>query len=157
MNNKKVEVNAKDGEFAQLLGDRLRVLRGRESQASFAAKLGVSGNTYAYYERGERIPGADTIRRVAEVTGRDASELLGLPSLAANSNAIEALKLVGQTGHPLPDDMVLFAECVQTLCQMDAFRNSPIKGITLMARGIYETCRETGKKPIEIAGEYLPS
>lgn len=38
------------------IGERIRNLRGKESQSSFAEKIGVSKSAVAMYERGERVP-----------------------------------------------------------------------------------------------------
>lgn len=43
------------------VGSRLATIRGRESQAAFAARLGVHKNTLGKYERGEREIGAEAL------------------------------------------------------------------------------------------------
>lgn len=43
------------------IGRRLAELRGRESQAAFAARLGLHKNTLGNYERGEREIGAGAL------------------------------------------------------------------------------------------------
>lgn len=60
----------------QLFTTRLKGLRGRESQADFAARIGVSLATYGRYERGISTPDAETLLRISNVTGADIDWLL---------------------------------------------------------------------------------
>jgi len=46
------------------LGDRLRQVRGDLSQVAFAERLGVDKNSVGRYERDERQPDADYLRRI---------------------------------------------------------------------------------------------
>jgi len=49
------------------IGKRLKEVRGRLSQKEIAEKLNVYWNTYARYERGERIPNLDFLIRLHKV------------------------------------------------------------------------------------------
>lgn len=61
-----------------LLAARLRELRGVESQADFAAKIGVKQTSYSSWERGIKDPLAQTIVLIANTLGVSADWLLGL-------------------------------------------------------------------------------
>lgn len=47
------------------LGGRLRMMRGANSQKTWAAILGVALSSYQLYERGDRVPRADLIEKMA--------------------------------------------------------------------------------------------
>lgn len=49
------------------IGDRLRILRGGQSQTEFAEKLNIPFRTYQRYEAGEGIPKAEILHRVASI------------------------------------------------------------------------------------------
>lgn len=71
-----------------VFSERLRELRGAESQASFAASIGVNRVQYAKYESGVNAPSVDLLRRICEEhAGVSADWLLGLPKSAAQSAA----------------------------------------------------------------------
>jgi len=59
-----------------LLGDRLKQLRGGQSQSDFSGMIGVPFRTYQRYESGERIPKGDVLDRIAQATGRSVDWLL---------------------------------------------------------------------------------
>lgn len=66
-------------------GARLAGVRGRESQAAFAARLGVHKNTLGKYERGEREIGAEALLALVRM-GWNANWVLageGQPRLSA--------------------------------------------------------------------------
>jgi transcriptional regulator with XRE-family HTH domain len=48
------------------VSDRLRKLRGKESQVEFAKKIGVPLRTYIRYEKGERIPPKSVLGKIAQ-------------------------------------------------------------------------------------------
>lgn len=48
------------------IGERIRLVRENQSRDEFSATVGVSRNTLMRYERGERRPDADFLRRVCE-------------------------------------------------------------------------------------------
>lgn len=49
-----------------IIGDRIRSMRGAESQGSLANKLNISRSALAMYERGERIPRDEVKIRIAK-------------------------------------------------------------------------------------------
>lgn len=51
------------------IGDRIKLVRGSESQDSFAAKIGINKASLGFYERNERAPKATTIGRIATLCG----------------------------------------------------------------------------------------
>ncbi len=68
------------------LGERIRELRGNESQAVIAVRAGIAQGYWSEIERGEKEPSLDVLSRIATVFGLDLSdltapELLRLPSV----------------------------------------------------------------------------
>ena len=61
-----------------VLSDRLRELRGTQSQAEMAAPLGMKYQHWAKYERGESAPGAEMLANICRVHSCSADWLLGL-------------------------------------------------------------------------------
>ena len=62
-----------------ILSDRLRELRGAQSQSAFAAALGMKYQQYARYEKGENSPSADILANICRIHAVSADWLLGLP------------------------------------------------------------------------------
>lgn len=62
----------------EIFSSRLRDTRGMTSQKAFAAKLGLSQQTYGHYEKGDREPGLETLQRIGVVCGVSIDWLLGL-------------------------------------------------------------------------------
>jgi transcriptional regulator with XRE-family HTH domain len=52
-----------------MLGQRLKVLRGVLSQEAFAERIGVSRAALANYETGRTKPGREVLKKVSEVSG----------------------------------------------------------------------------------------
>lgn len=50
------------------------------SQKEVAEKIGVAKSTYSLYESGNREPGVPIIKKIAEILGVSADELLGIKS-----------------------------------------------------------------------------
>lgn len=48
-----------------IMAQKLRMLRGKRTQAEVAAAVGITTSAYAMYEQGERIPRDDTKVRLA--------------------------------------------------------------------------------------------
>lgn len=66
-------------------GERLKALRGKESQASFAARLGLSQVVYGRYELNQREPNLDVLYRIGITLSVSADWLLGLPDRSGGS------------------------------------------------------------------------
>ena len=79
-----------------LFRERFRKLRGFETQAAFAKKVGISRPTVGFYENGERLPDAETISRLCESCAVSSDYLLGLtddPTPASERSAVDDLGL----------------------------------------------------------------
>lgn len=61
--------------IAAAIGERLTQIRGTKSQGSFAEELGIHKNSLGHYERGNRVPDAETLLKLVEM-GFDANWLL---------------------------------------------------------------------------------
>lgn len=73
--------------FAQ----RLRSLRGKETRADFANRIGESESTLGNYERGDRVPPADFLMRLKLTTGVDLNWLVaeeGKPAVRDSTAAV---------------------------------------------------------------------
>lgn len=57
-------------EAARFAGERIRVARGSQSQASLAAKVGISRAALANYELGRSLAPEDVLKRIGDVTGQ---------------------------------------------------------------------------------------
>ena len=75
---------------------RLKQIRGKESQASFARKIGVSQVAYGRYELGIREPDIATLTRIGLVAHVSIDWLLGVSDKfgesAADARKFQALK-----------------------------------------------------------------
>ncbi len=49
------------------IGNRIKLLRGKLSQAKFAEKLGTSLRAYQLYEAGDRAPKEPTLQKIAQI------------------------------------------------------------------------------------------
>ncbi|GFM37698.1 XRE family transcriptional regulator [Desulfovibrio psychrotolerans] len=68
-------------------GDRIKILRGGETQAEFASRIGISQRALGNYERNERTPDVDFAALVCSKTGASAAWLLlGKEDSAASQN-----------------------------------------------------------------------
>ena len=70
------------------LSERLRELRGSQSQREMADAIGIKWNAWARYERGEVSPGAEILRQICIAHACSADWLLGLPQRGSTSTAI---------------------------------------------------------------------
>ena len=61
-----------------VFSERLKELRGTESQASFATAIGMNRVQYAKYESGKNAPSVDALERICRVHACSADWLLGL-------------------------------------------------------------------------------
>lgn len=61
-----------------IFADRLKELRGSESQASFAEQLGINRVQYFKYESGKNAPSIDVLANICRVHACSADWLLGL-------------------------------------------------------------------------------
>ena len=63
------------------LADRLRGLRGTESQTAFAARFGLKQAIYSHYETGRKKPSLDVLVDMAKTLGVTTDYLLGLSDM----------------------------------------------------------------------------
>ena len=63
-----------------VVGTRLRELRGDKSQSAMAEMLGISAGFYGALERGLKSPSYETIQKLIEHTGKDANYWFGIES-----------------------------------------------------------------------------
>lgn len=61
-----------------IFAERLRELRGTESQASFASAIGLNRVQYAKYESGTNAPSVEVLERICRVHAVSSDWLLGL-------------------------------------------------------------------------------
>ena len=71
--------------------DRFNLLRGNRTQAEFAAALGMSRATVAFYCAGDRIPDALTLRDIAEKCDVSTDWLLGLSDAMTTNATVQAI------------------------------------------------------------------
>lgn len=64
--------------MSSTLPERLRLLRGAQSQFDFAHKLGLKQTSYSGWESGGRDPGASVIATISTKFGISADWILGL-------------------------------------------------------------------------------
>ena len=67
-----------------MLADRLRGLRGTESQTAFAARFGLKQAIYSHYETGRKKPSLEGLVEMAKVLGVTTDYLLGLSDAPPN-------------------------------------------------------------------------
>jgi transcriptional regulator with XRE-family HTH domain len=65
-----------DKETLRDIGERIRTVRGDETQDEFAKKIGVGRTVLANYEAGRRLPDSDTLEKIADERGYSTSYLL---------------------------------------------------------------------------------
>jgi transcriptional regulator with XRE-family HTH domain len=73
------------------LGEKLRDLRNGSSQAEIANKIGVSGQSWGFYERDQKEPTIETIGSICRLFGVSADWLLGI-----SEEVISAVKSIQQ-------------------------------------------------------------
>lgn len=59
----------------KVIAERLKELRGSETQKETAAAIGVAQSTYAMYETGQRIPSDDKKIRIAKYHNKTVQEI----------------------------------------------------------------------------------
>lgn len=95
------------------LGNRIKYIRGKESQESFAAKIGVSKGSLGGYERDENSPSADAILKICSTANISAEWLLtgqGQIWVDRQTIPLTALKLTGE-----PPAQKAIASCAKCL------------------------------------------
>ena len=102
-----------------IFATKLKELRGPESQASFAASIGVNRVQYAKYESGKNAPSVEILERICRVHSCSADWLLGIERgesaavVVGNNNAVGAgarVSVRGTSAAP-PGEMTVCAKC----------------------------------------------
>ena len=57
------------------VNQKLRELRGNQTQMEVAAGIGITKSTWAMYERGERVPRDEVKKRIAAYFGKTVQEI----------------------------------------------------------------------------------
>ena len=102
-----------------MFSERLKELRGTESQASFAAAIGMNRVQYAKYESGTNSPSIDAHIRICRVHPVSADWLLGLKdhdgSVSAGAGAAVAIganaRATSRTTVAAPGEMPACSKC----------------------------------------------
>ena len=102
-----------------IFSERLKELRGTESQASFAAAIGMNRVQYAKYESGTNSPSVDTLLRICREHSCSADWLLGLRdrdgSVSAGAGAAVAIganaRATSRTTVATPGEMPACSKC----------------------------------------------
>jgi len=82
-----------------VLSDRLRELRGPQSQAEMAKPLGIVYQQWAKYERGESAPGSELLAKICKIHSCSADWLLGIKEISTVSvNATNGATVAVGTG-----------------------------------------------------------
>jgi len=79
------------------LADRLRGLRGIESQTAFAARFGLKQAIYSHYETGRKKPSLEVLMQMATVLGVSTDYLLGLSDSLTSAPSVSPREI--KTGH----------------------------------------------------------
>ncbi|MFV0410805.1 MAG: helix-turn-helix transcriptional regulator [Paracoccus sp. (in: a-proteobacteria)] len=66
--------------ISEIIADRLRELRGKETQEDFARMIGVSRATLANYEAGRTVPRPSVCRRICRKLGIAENTLTNMPA-----------------------------------------------------------------------------
>lgn len=57
------------------VGQKLKELRGKKTQAEAAAEVGITKSSWAMYERGERVPRDEVKIKIAHLYGKTVQEI----------------------------------------------------------------------------------
>lgn len=75
----------------EILGKRIKKVRGKKSQDVFASELGISRGALSFYENGERTPDAEIIYKICELCNVSADYLLGFTDNSTTDTALQAI------------------------------------------------------------------
>lgn len=81
------------------LADRLRGLRGTESQTAFAARFGLKQAIYSHYETGRKKPSLEVLVDMAQKLGATTDYLLGLSDTPPPKLTAAALPHINAGNH----------------------------------------------------------
>ncbi|MCM1381684.1 MAG: helix-turn-helix transcriptional regulator [Muribaculaceae bacterium] len=75
----------------QMLGERIKKVRGKKSQDVFSKEIGISRGALSYYENGEREPDAEIIYKICEHCSVSADYLLGFTDNQTTDTNLKAV------------------------------------------------------------------
>lgn len=120
-----------------IFAERLKALRGKTSQADFAEKVGISRPTVGFYESGDRIPDALTLKQIAEACGVTTDYLVGL----SDNKTAENFEAGARFG--LSDDALLHLEYFKTE-HAHQMKKHPFRGQFLTSLDVLNRLLEEG-------------
>ncbi len=59
----------------QIIGEKLKALRGEKTQQEIANSLGITAMAISQYERGERVPNDEIKMKIADYFGKRVDEI----------------------------------------------------------------------------------
>ena len=75
MHNKSEHKKCSKGDVNMSVNQKLRELRGNQTQMEVAAGIGITKSSWAMYERGERVPRDEVKKRIAAYFGKTVQEI----------------------------------------------------------------------------------
>lgn len=75
MHNKSEHKTCSKGDVNMSVNQKLRELRGNQTQMEVAAGIGITKSSWAMYERGERVPRDEVKKRIAAYFGKTVQEI----------------------------------------------------------------------------------
>lgn len=169
MNNDRKRVKGEPTTLVRGLGTRLRAARERGglTQAKLATELGISTTALANYESDKRPAPLAIVLRVAEITGADPAELIGisvrergglqevgLTSYPAQAHLNKDLHLrepapprmtSASPAHAL--DRALLTECISALIKTELYGTLDAHGQAGAIVALYDLAAVTGERP----------
>lgn len=120
---------------------RFHKLRGGMSQEEFAKKIGVSRPVIGFYENGERVPDALTLKKIAEKCNTSVDWLLGLTDVEdGNADDVAIEKRLGLLGKSIKKLREIKNECDNVQFEREAILSGQLAP---------EKCQHLGKSKIE--------
>ena len=117
-------------ENENVIGKRMRELRGNMSQRQAASCVGMWAQNWNVYESGQSIPGAEAVIKICQYFGVSADWLLGLSDVRDYTNSAaptvappQTKKIIGRTSPRSEAD--LMAEIRALRARVDALESSP--------------------------------
>lgn len=75
----------------EILGKRIKKVRGKKSQDVFASEIGISRGALSFYENGERTPDAEIIYKICDLCNVSADYLLGFTDNSTTDTDLKAI------------------------------------------------------------------
>lgn len=128
------------------IGDRIKRLRGKESQASFSKHVGIPKNTLGRYERNEIFPGGEAIAQLCTSLNIDANWLvLGKDGDSKNFTKPPVPLSGGEDPHAENAVQAFIQEAMSAL-DLPAQEDVAAYVLEITPQGLYKQ-RQTGRVP----------